>query len=56
VRVIQELLKPGMTFVDVGAHVGQYSLLASGLVGREGPSTALSPSLRPLLCCNTTSS
>jgi FkbM family methyltransferase len=36
VRVIQELLKPGMTFVDVGAHVGQYSLLASGLVGGEG--------------------
>jgi FkbM family methyltransferase len=43
VRVIQELLKPGMTFVDVGAHVGQYSLLASGLVGREGAVHSFEP-------------
>jgi FkbM family methyltransferase len=43
VRVIQQLLKPGMTFVDVGAHVGQYSLLASGLVGREGTVHSFEP-------------
>lgn len=43
VRLIQELLKPGMTFVDVGAHVGQYSLLASGLVGREGAVHSFEP-------------
>jgi FkbM family methyltransferase len=29
-------LKPGMTFIDIGAHVGQYSLLASAAVGRAG--------------------
>jgi FkbM family methyltransferase len=43
VRAIQELLKPGMTFVDVGAHVGQYSLLASGLVGSEGTVHSFEP-------------
>ncbi len=43
VRVIQDLLKPGMTFIDVGAHVGQYSLLASGLVGREGTVHSFEP-------------
>ncbi len=43
VRVIQELLKAGMTFVDVGAHVGQYSLLASGLVGKEGAVHSFEP-------------
>jgi FkbM family methyltransferase len=43
VRVIQELLKPGMTFVDVGAHVGQFSLLGSGLVGMEGTVHSFEP-------------
>jgi FkbM family methyltransferase len=43
VRVIQELLKPGMIFIDVGAHVGQYSLLASGLVGMEGTVHSFEP-------------
>src|SRR5215467_3635267 len=32
IHAIRHLLKPGMTFVDVGAHVGQYTLLASQLV------------------------
>jgi FkbM family methyltransferase len=36
VRMIQRLLQPGMTFVDVGAHVGEYTLLASSLVGPTG--------------------
>ena len=43
VRVIQKLLKPGMTFVDVGAHVGQYSLLGSDLVGMEGTVHSFEP-------------
>jgi FkbM family methyltransferase len=43
VRVIQELLNAGMTFVDVGAHVGQYSLLGSGLVGTEGTVHSFEP-------------
>ncbi len=29
-------LKPGMTFVDVGANVGYFSVLAAFLVGRSG--------------------
>ncbi|MGC2181711.1 MAG: FkbM family methyltransferase [Terriglobales bacterium] len=31
VKVISDLLRPGMTFFDVGANVGQYTLLAIGL-------------------------
>src|SRR6202034_1145822 len=29
---VQRTLRAGQTFVDVGAHVGYYSLLAAGLV------------------------
>lgn len=30
VKVISDLLQPGMTFFDVGANMGQYTLLAAG--------------------------
>ena len=43
VRLIQRLLKPGMVFVDVGTHVGQYTLLASGPVGRTGEIHSFEP-------------
>jgi FkbM family methyltransferase len=33
---VRRRLKPGDTFVDVGAHAGYYSLLASQLVGQGG--------------------
>jgi FkbM family methyltransferase len=33
---IQSLLKPGHTFVDVGANIGAYSLMASRIVGPSG--------------------
>jgi FkbM family methyltransferase len=36
-------LRRGMTFVDAGAHVGQYSLLASGRVGPAGSVIAFEP-------------
>jgi FkbM family methyltransferase len=36
-------LRPGMTVVDAGAHVGQYTLLASGLVGPAGRVIAFEP-------------
>jgi FkbM family methyltransferase len=36
-------LRPGMTFVDAGAHVGQYSMLASGQVGAAGRVVAFEP-------------
>lgn len=39
---IQERLKPGDVFIDVGANIGYFSLLASGLVG-EGAVVAIEP-------------
>jgi FkbM family methyltransferase len=36
VALLGRLLKPGMVFLDVGAHVGQYTLAASPLVGKSG--------------------
>jgi FkbM family methyltransferase len=37
-------LQPGMTVVDVGAHVGYFALLASRAVGPQGRVIALEPS------------
>ena len=34
--VLQQYLHPGMTFYDVGANIGFFSLLAARLVGAEG--------------------
>jgi len=42
-NLIQTLLKPGMTFVDIGAHLGEYCLLASSLVKNEGKVFAFEP-------------
>jgi len=39
-------VKPGMTFLDVGAHVGYYSCLAGRLVGPRGLVVAFEPSPR----------
>jgi len=36
-------LKPGMTFVDIGANSGYYSVLASCLLGEEGRVVAFEP-------------
>jgi FkbM family methyltransferase len=38
-----ESLKPGMRFVDVGAHLGYEAMLASVLVGREGRVVSFEP-------------
>jgi len=43
VAVIQRLLEPGMVFFDVGAHIGQYTLLASEAVGSEGQVHSFEP-------------
>ena len=42
-RVLESLLHPGMTFVDGGANVGLYSVLASKLVGSKGLVHAFEP-------------
>lgn len=35
-RALQKHLKPGMTFYDVGANIGLFSMIAARLVGRPG--------------------
>ena len=44
--VVERLLRPGMTVVDIGAHHGLYTLLASRLVGSRGKVVAFEPSPR----------
>jgi FkbM family methyltransferase len=48
---IQDRLKPGDTFVDVGANIGCFTLLAASCVGQNGWSVAIeaSPSIFDLL-------
>jgi FkbM family methyltransferase len=35
-KALQKHLRPGMTFYDIGANIGFFSLLAARLVGKEG--------------------
>jgi FkbM family methyltransferase len=42
-RVIQTLLRPGDAFVDVGAHIGFFTLLAAPVVGASGRVLAFEP-------------
>lgn len=42
--LMSKLLRRGMTFVDVGAHVGYYSLLAAQVVGPTGLVVSFEPS------------
>ena len=42
-RFYREHLKPGMTFIDVGANIGYFTVLASRLVGPEGRVIAFEP-------------
>ncbi len=41
--VLRKRLKPGMTFVDAGANVGFFSLLAAKLVGPQGKVISFEP-------------
>jgi FkbM family methyltransferase len=42
-KLYESLLKPGDTFIDVGAHVGFHSLVARHLVGPNGLIIAIEP-------------
>jgi FkbM family methyltransferase len=41
--VIKKYLKPGMTFIDIGANIGEHSMYAAALVGKEGSVYAFEP-------------
>ena len=43
VRILLLLLEPGGLFIDVGANIGYFSLLASRIVGKEGVVVAFEP-------------
>lgn len=43
VRVLAQTLRPGMTVLDVGAHIGEYTLIAAQLVGKTGTVIAFEP-------------
>lgn len=42
-RLMEQILKPGMTFIDVGAHVGFYSLKAAREVSSSGSVFSFEP-------------
>ena len=42
-KIIQENIKAGMTCIDIGAHIGYYTLLMSKLVGDRGKVYAFEP-------------
>jgi FkbM family methyltransferase len=42
-ELFKEVLQPGMVFVDVGANIGYFSLLAAKLVGPDGKVYAFEP-------------
>lgn len=48
VKALQQRLGPGMAFVDIGANLGYYSVLASRLVGSSGQVLAFEPELENL--------
>jgi FkbM family methyltransferase len=47
-RVFHKHLKPGMTFIDIGANIGFFTLLAAHIVGKAGKVFAFEPN--PLNC------
>ena len=42
-RLVQALLKPGDTFIDIGAHIGWFTTIAARRVGRVGQVIAFEP-------------
>lgn len=34
--LVRDIVKPGMTIIDIGAHIGYFTRIFSGLVGPEG--------------------
>jgi FkbM family methyltransferase len=51
---MMRFLKPGMTLVDVGAHIGEYTLIAAQIVGKLGQVHGFEPmpGLFPIVSAN----
>ncbi len=49
ISLFQKLIKEGDVVVDVGAHIGYYTLIASGLVGKTGRVFSFEPDPNNLL-------
>jgi len=47
-RLVREKIKPGDVVLDIGAHIGYYTLIFAELVGPEGEVTAIEPNLATL--------
>jgi FkbM family methyltransferase len=43
VALLRQVLAPGTTFVDVGAHIGYFSIVAAALVGKNGAVHSFEP-------------
>jgi FkbM family methyltransferase len=43
---LADVIRPGMTFLDIGAHVGYFSVMAARLVGHRGLVLAFEPEPR----------
>jgi len=43
VALLRTVLDPGMTFLDVGAHIGYFSIIAAALVGEKGAVYSFEP-------------
>ena len=43
VWLLQVLLSPGMTFLDIGAHIGEFTLVGAEMVGAGGKAVAVEP-------------
>ena len=52
-RFLRAILRPGQTFVDVGANVGYFSVLAATSVGADGSVIAIEPESRNLALLRT---
>jgi FkbM family methyltransferase len=44
-KMLQEILKPGMNILDIGANIGYYAIMESKVIGPSGSITAIEPML-----------